>query len=125
MSDIEKDKVDTKLELHSVFSSENIETNQVLEHVISIDGRVVDVTGDVDEAMQYALDTETITLSLEQEKSLLRRIDLFLLPLICLLYAMQFMDKVSSGYAAVVCVRIIVCTVINILGVVVPFIWVT
>lgn len=103
MSDIEKN--DIKVELHSTFSKENIDTHEVLSHVRTIDGRLVDVTGDVDEAMKYALDNEEVELTEEENKRLLRKIDLFLLPLICLLYALQFMDKVSSSYAAVMGLR--------------------
>ncbi|OXT10052.1 hypothetical protein B9K06_26735, partial [Bacillus sp. OG2] len=79
---------------------DNIDTEQVLSHVVSIDGRVVNVTGDVDEAMEYALEAEDVVLTPEQEKKLLFKIDCYLLPLVCILYCMQFMDKVSSGYAA-------------------------
>jgi MFS transporter, ACS family, allantoate permease len=105
MSDIEKDNVNVNVELHSTFSKENIDTHQVLSHVVSIDGRIVDITGDVDEAMKYALDAEDVELTPEENKTLLRRIDIFLLPLICLLYSLQFMDKVSSGYAAIMGLR--------------------
>lgn len=104
MSDIEKDNIN--VDLHSTFSKDNIQdTHNVLSHVRSIDGRIVDITGDVDEAMKYALESEDVELTDEEAKRLVRKIDIFLLPLICLLYAMQFMDKVSSGYAAIMGLR--------------------
>lgn len=103
MSDIEKQ--DAKVELHSTFSKDNINTDQILNTIRSIDGNVVDITGDVDEAMKYALDSEDVELTEEEGKKLLRKIDIFLLPLICLLYALQFMDKVSSSYAAIMGLR--------------------
>jgi ACS family allantoate permease-like MFS transporter len=99
MSDIEKNE--GVVELHSTFSKDNIDSDQILDHIKSIDGRIVEITGDVDEAMAYALDAEEVELTEKDAKKLLRKIDIFLLPLICLLYALQFMDKVSSSYAAV------------------------
>ncbi|ODQ47898.1 hypothetical protein PICMEDRAFT_71913 [Pichia membranifaciens NRRL Y-2026] len=104
MSDIEKEK-GGETELHSTFSKDNIDTDQVLSHIKSIDGRIIDITGDVDEAMEYALDAQDVELTEKEERKLLFKIDLFLLPLICLLYALQYMDKVSSGYAAVMGLR--------------------
>ena len=84
MSDIEKDQ--SKVELHSTFSKDNIDSDQILSHVLSIDGRVVDITGDVDEAMEYALDAKDVELTDKQEKKLLRKnrllsfaIDLYLI----------------------------------------------
>ena len=103
MSDIEKKE--ENVELHSTFSKDNIDTHQILSQITSINGRVVDITGDVDEAMKYALDTEDVELTDADAKKLLRKIDIFLLPLICLLYALQFMDKVSSSYAAIMGLR--------------------
>ena len=122
MSDIEKDQ--SKVELYSTFSKDNIDSDQILSHVLSIDGRVVDITGDVDEAMEYALDAKDVELTDKQEKKLLRKIDFFLLPLICILYCMQFTDKVSSSYAAVMGLR----EYFNMHGdqySVVPFMWAT
>lgn len=88
--------------LSSTFSKENINTHEILGTVKSVDGEIVKVTGDVDEAMQYALEVEdTYEPSEEEFRKLLRKVDLFLLPLLCLLYALQFMDKTSSSYAAV------------------------
>jgi ACS family allantoate permease-like MFS transporter len=91
----------------SLFSKDNIGTDNVLTHVKSFDGGIVDITGDVDEAMEYAVEAEqeAVQISPEEERKLLWKIDLFLLPLICLLYAIQFMDKVSTGYAAVMGLR--------------------
>ncbi|KAG0670958.1 hypothetical protein C6P42_003721, partial [Pichia californica] len=63
MSDKEKDN--SQVDLHSTFSKDNINTEQVLSHIVSIDGRVVDITGDVDEAIEYALDTEDVVLTPE------------------------------------------------------------
>ena len=103
MSDIEKDNAN--VQLHSTFSKDNIDKDLVLSQIRSIDGNIVDITGDVDEAMKYALDSEEIELTDDDAQKLLKKIDIYLLPLICLLYALQFMDKVSSSYAAIMGLR--------------------
>ncbi|GMM31333.1 allantoate permease [Martiniozyma asiatica (nom. inval.)] len=102
-SSIEKSPEDTTI--RPTFSKENINSNEILATVRSIDGKVVEVTGNVDEAMKYALDLEDVDIDDEKFKKLLRKIDFHLLPLICLLYALQFMDKTSSSYAAVMGLR--------------------
>ena len=105
MSDLEKEKDQSNVEITSTFSKNNLDPHAVLSHVVSIDGRVVDVTGDVDEAMKYAFDAEEVELTDEQARKLLFKIDIYLLPLICLLYSIQFMDKVSSSSASVMGLR--------------------
>lgn len=92
---------------HSIFSKDNIGTEEVLDHIKSFDGQNVNVTGDVDEAMEYAIEAEDekIEITSEDERKLLFKIDLFLLPLISLLYAIQYMDKISISYAAVMGLR--------------------
>lgn len=90
-------------DVDSTFSKDNIGTENVITHVTSIDGKLIDITGDVDEAMEYAIEAEAedVELTQEEENKLVWQIDFYLLPLICLLYAVQFMDKVSTGYAAI------------------------
>lgn len=68
-------------------------------------GKPVEITGDVDDAMKYALEGERVELDPETDRKLLRKIDFCLLPLICLLYATQFMDKLSNSSAAVLGLR--------------------
>lgn len=84
------------------FTKENIGTVDVITSFTSAHGKVVKVTGDVDEAMRVALEIdEDVVVDEATNKKLLRKIDLYLLPLICLLYAFQFMDKTTTSYAAV------------------------
>ena len=40
-----------------------------------------------------------------QADKLLRKIDLYLLPVMCLLYCFQFMDKLTTSYASVLGLR--------------------
>lgn len=83
------------------FTKENIGTKDVITTFTSPVGKQVTITGDVDEAMKVALENETIQIDDKMNKKILRKIDLFLLPLICFLYACQFMDKTTNSYAAV------------------------
>lgn len=70
-------------------------------YVSPVDGKSHPV--DVDEAMKLALELEgkNIVLDEKRDRQLLRKIDFYILPLICFLYACQFMDKTTSSYAAV------------------------
>ncbi|RLV83392.1 hypothetical protein JA9_002844 [Meyerozyma sp. JA9] len=84
------------------FTKDKLGHGDVITSFMSPNGRVVKVTGDVDEAMKVALEIdEDLVLDEDTDKRLLRKIDMFLLPLICLLYACQFMDKTTMSYAAV------------------------
>lgn len=74
------------------------ESGEVLDAYISPKGRNID--GDV--ALNFVTTkTEEVELDAETDKKLLRKIDLYLLPLLCLLYALQFMDKSTNSYASV------------------------
>lgn len=85
------------------FTKEEIGTDQVLTTFMSPTGREVKVTGDVDEAMALALEAEKNHVEYDPvaDKRLLKKIDIYLLPLLCLLYACQFMDKVTNSTAAI------------------------
>ncbi|CCH40784.1 putative membrane protein [Wickerhamomyces ciferrii] len=58
---------------------------------------------DADEAMGIALESKDLGIELDSKttKKLIRKIDLYILPLIGFLYACQFMDKTTNSYAAV------------------------
>ena len=81
------------------------DANNVITTIISPSGNEVKVTGDVDEAMKLALKSQSITFTEEEDRRLVRKIDLYMFPLMCVLYAIQFMDKVSTGSAAVMGLR--------------------
>lgn len=95
---------DKKLKSLVSVTVDDVESNKATS-VVSPSGKVVTITGDVDEAMQFALDGEKVELDAETDRKLLRKIDFYLLPLICILYATQFMDKLSNSYAAVLGLR--------------------
>lgn len=67
--------------------------------------------GGVDEAMDFVLshergpDEKGEPIDEATNRKLLWKIDLYLMPLICLLYAVQFMDKLSNSYASIMGLR--------------------
>ncbi|SCU90308.1 LAME_0E07976g1_1 [Lachancea meyersii CBS 8951] len=88
------------------YTHDNIgNVENVLSTILSPSGREVKVTGDVDDAMRLALKSNKIEVSPEDDARLVRKIDLYMFPLMCLLYAIQFMDKISNGSAAVMGLR--------------------
>lgn len=100
----EKDQV--KVELKSTFSKANIsDRDAILSHILFVDVNLVEVTGDVDKAIKFAVEAEDIELSDEDASKLLRKDDFFLLPVICFVYCFQFMDKVSTSSASVMGLR--------------------
>lgn len=69
-------------------------------------GNAVDISEEADEAMRLAMAIqEPIPLDPKRDRRLLWKIDLFLMPVMCLLYAFQFMDKLSNSYALVLGLR--------------------
>lgn len=105
MSDTKSGYKNDNLEPVVSFTNENLGSPDVITSFTSATGKTVKITGDVDEAMQVALEGDMFEFSEADDKKLLRKIDLNLLPLICLLYACQFMDKTTSSYAAVMGLR--------------------
>lgn len=89
------------------FTKEEIGTKDVLTTFMSPDGHEVKVTGDVDEAMALALQAEQNHVEYDPvaDKKLLRKIDMYLMPLLCFLYACQFMDKITNSSASILGLR--------------------
>lgn len=59
----------------------------------------------VDQAFDYALDTIGMELDPIFEKKVRRKIDLFVLPLMCALMSCQLMDKSTNSYASIIGLR--------------------
>ncbi|CAK9436365.1 uncharacterized protein LODBEIA_P09230 [Lodderomyces beijingensis] len=79
----------------------------VLTAFVSPGGKEVKITNNVDSAMKYALEHqgEDIVIDDATNKRLLRKIDTFLLPVMCLLYMCQFMDKLTTSYSSILGLR--------------------
>ncbi|KAK8125551.1 uncharacterized protein PG998_001310 [Apiospora kogelbergensis] len=69
---------------------------------------------DADEAYKVLVghEGETIVITPEEEKKLLRKIDLNLMPLLCIVYGLNYLDKTTVSYASVMGLK----TDINLVG---------
>ncbi|KAM3163928.1 putative Allantoate permease [Lachancea thermotolerans] len=81
------------------------DVENVISTIVSPSGREVKITGNVDDAMRLALESKDLEITPEEDRRLVRKIDLYMFPLLCLLYAIQFMDKISNGSAAIMGLR--------------------
>ncbi|KAI1093186.1 major facilitator superfamily transporter allantoate [Rostrohypoxylon terebratum] len=59
---------------------------------------------DPDEAFQL-VSGEAITLNPEDEKKLLRKIDFHLMPLLCIIYGLNYLDKTTLSYASIMGIK--------------------
>lgn len=85
----------------SITAEEIGDRNAIITTILSPDGKEVQITGDVDDAMRLALQSKDYVLTEEDDKRVLRKTDLMLFPLMCLVYSVQFMDKVTTSSAAI------------------------
>ncbi|ODV64647.1 allantoate permease [Hyphopichia burtonii NRRL Y-1933] len=107
---VDKNTTDEKLNTVISFTDTDIDKQNaanVITSIISPSGKEVKVTGDVDEAMKYAIRNteEHIELDPKASRRLFYKLNICLLPLICLLYCFQFMDKLSNSYASILGLR--------------------
>ncbi len=63
-------------------------------------------SNDADEALRAFADGEVITLTPEEEKRLLRKIDFNLMPLLCLVYGLNYLDKTTLSYASIMGLKV-------------------
>lgn len=100
-----KDVLDEK-NVHSGSApvANDVEVEHILSTVLSPDGKEV-LIYDVDDAMKLADEAKEITVTPEEDRKLLWKLDLCMFPLMCLLYAVQFMDKITTGSAAIMGLR--------------------
>lgn len=69
------------------------------------DGAIVKVApSSADPALDF-INGEEIEFTPEEERRVLRKIDLALMPLLCWIYALQFADKTSLNYASLMGIR--------------------
>lgn len=94
ISDIEKKNV--PVEVKSIES--------LSDHKINLDGHDIKVD-DGDEIMRLGLANEEIEMTPERERKLVRKIDMFMLPIMCCVYCFQFMDKLSNSFASILGLR--------------------
>jgi MFS transporter, ACS family, allantoate permease len=61
---------------------------------------------DADEALKIFADGEVIVLTPADEKRLLRKIDLNLIPLMCVVYGLNYLDKTTLSYASIMGLKV-------------------
>lgn len=82
----------------------DIESVESLEQQVTFKGKTFS-RQDGDEILQLGLADENLELTPARERRLVRKIDAFLLPVMCLLYTFQFMDKLSNSFASILGLR--------------------
>nr|QFR37131.1 MFS transporter [Cyberlindnera americana] len=98
MSDSDKDNVRVSI----ASESRDVLSHEQLDAVISVNGHDYKLDSkNVDEAMEFALESQGLSLTPQQDAKLRRKIDLYLVPFFILLYAIQYMDKISNSFASV------------------------
>ncbi|CAI4044077.1 hypothetical protein SKDZ_10G3480 [Saccharomyces kudriavzevii ZP591] len=83
----------------------DVTAEPVLSTVLSPNGKLVYISDKVDEAMKLAEEAREIEVTPQEDKKLRWKIDYCMFPLMCILYAVQFMDKISTSSAAVMGLR--------------------
>ena len=66
-------------------------------------------THDADEALQVLANGQVITLTPELEKKLLRKIDWNIMPLLFIVYGLNYLDKTTLSYASIMGLRVSRC----------------
>ncbi|KAF3985616.1 hypothetical protein FT663_05230 [Candidozyma haemuli var. vulneris] len=81
--------------------------NGITSYISPTTGKALHLAETKDEALDYIMsqDEERPILDEETDRKLLFKIDCCVLPVVCLLYAVQFMDKSSNAMAAVMGLR--------------------
>lgn len=68
-----------------------------------LEGQSIDISG-ADPALMYT-SADTVEFTEEEERSVLKKIDLHILPLLCWVYMIQFADKTTLNYASLMGIR--------------------
>ncbi|CDK27161.1 unnamed protein product [Kuraishia capsulata CBS 1993] len=69
---------------------------------LSVTHSLVDLPelGTADQALKLALDGEKVEVTDEERRALVRKIDLHIMPLVCVIYFFQYLDKICISYAS-------------------------
>ncbi|CAB4255199.1 similar to Saccharomyces cerevisiae YJR152W DAL5 Allantoate permease [Maudiozyma barnettii] len=108
VSSDENDYIDEKKIPHDFVNHipEDVEVEPILSMVISPNGEEIMIDmAHADEALQFVKEAENIVVTPEEDRKLCWKIDMCMFPLMCLIYAVQFMDKIATSSAAVMGLR--------------------
>lgn len=83
----------------------DVEDNFVTSVMSPQTGKLVNITTDGDVAMNYATVEKEVEMDDATNKRTLRKIDMCLMPVMCLLYCFQFIDKMANSYASIMGMR--------------------
>ena len=61
---------------------------------------------DADEALRIFDDGEIIVMTPEEERKLLRKIDFNMMPLLCIVYGLNYLDKTTLSYASIMGLKV-------------------
>ncbi|SCV99685.1 LAFE_0B00254g1_1 [Lachancea fermentati] len=88
-------------ELNFISTAHEPDEKNVITTILSPNGKKTEITTDCDDAKNLGIQALAIELTPEEDKRLVRKIDLNMFPLMSLVYAIQFMDKTTIGNAAI------------------------
>lgn len=71
-------------------------------------------TNNADEALQFfqAHAGDAVPMTPEEDRRLLRKIDWNLMPLLCVVYGLNYLDKTTVSYASVMGFKVCTCTLL-------------
>ncbi|KAE8442002.1 hypothetical protein EG329_003938 [Mollisiaceae sp. DMI_Dod_QoI] len=81
------------------------EPNTFPTHTTPVDDGTPQYQSNADGALQMLEGGSIGSVDAEKSKRLLRRIDIYIMPLICIVYFLQYLDKISIGYGSVTGLR--------------------
>lgn len=81
----------------SVAAGHEVDAGAVPKHADRDDG---------DEALRILAEGEVTTMTPEEEKKLLRKIDWHIMPLLCVVYGLNYLDKTAVSYASIMGLRV-------------------
>ena len=83
----------------------DVEDNVITSVMSPQTGKLVNITADGDVAMNYTMDEKEVEMDEATNKRILRKIDMYLMPVMCLLYCFQFIDKMANSFASIMGMR--------------------
>lgn len=83
----------------------DLEDNLITSVMSPQTGKLVNITADGDVAMNYAAGEKEVEMDEATNRRILRKIDMYLMPVMCLLYCFQFIDKMANSFASIMGMR--------------------
>lgn len=99
MSDLEKADAQLGADIEKKVVSNGVGDTGILKHADK---------NDADEAYKLFVEQggESIVITPEEERKLLRKIDRNLMPLLCIVYGLNYLDKTTLSYASIMGIKV-------------------